>query len=155
METRITKQAREFCSKLFSKELSEDKQFEIFSTSMLAIATSSKYSEESLKEIWLNDNISGIDGFFILVDNALYNIYNYDILFEEENLKKFKDICFCFVEAKNTKSIDKGSILKSYTTLEKIISDNCDDNKMLKSIRECINKFDKESNISLKIKIYF
>ena len=155
METRITKQAREFCSKLFSKELSEDKQFEIFSTSMLAIATSSKYSEESLKEIWLNDNISGIDGFFILVDNALYNIYNYDILFEEENLKKFKDICFCFVEAKNTKSVDKGSILKSYTTLEKIISDNCDDNKMLKSIRECINKFDKESNISLKIKIYF
>lgn len=154
METRITKQAREFCSKLFSKELSEDKQFEIFSTSMLAIATSSKYSEESLKEIWLNDNISGIDGFFILVDNALYNIYNYDILFEEENLKKFKDICFCFVEAKNTKSIDKGSILKSYTTLEKIISDNCND-EMLESIRECINKFDKESNISLKIKIYF
>lgn len=155
METRTTKQAREFCSKLFSQELSEDKQFEIFSTSMLAIATSSKYSEESLKEIWLNDNISGIDGFFILVDNALYNIYNYDILFEEENLKKFKDICFCFVEAKNTKSIDKGSILKSYTTLEKIVSDNCDDNKMLKSIHECIDKFDRERNTSLKIKIYF
>lgn len=154
METRITKQAREFCSKLFSNELDEDKQFEIFSTSMLAIATSSKYSEESLKEIWLNDNISGIDGFFILVDNALYNIYNYDTLFEEENLKKFKDICFCFVEAKNTKNIDKGSILKSYTTLEKIIYDNCDD-EMLESIRECIDKFDRESNISLKIKIYF
>ena len=61
----------------------------------------------------------------------------------------------CFVEAKNTKSIDKGSILKSYTTLEKIVSDNCDDNKMLKSIHECIDKFDRERNTSLKIKIYF
>ena len=89
MESRIVKQAREFCSSLFSEmELSESQEFEIFSTAMLATTLANKVDNEILKDTWLNDNISGIDGFFIIIDNALYSINNYSTILE--NNEEFK-----------------------------------------------------------------
>ena len=51
MESRIVKQAREFCSSLFSEmELSESQEFEIFSTAMLATTLANKVDNEILKD---------------------------------------------------------------------------------------------------------
>ncbi|TLE16160.1 hypothetical protein LS72_004470 [Helicobacter apodemus] len=155
MESRIVKQAREFCSSLFPEmKLSESQEFEIFSTAMLATTLANKVDNEILKNTWLNDNISGIDGFFIIVDNALYSVSNYNILFVEG--VKFKNVEFCFVETKTSKSVDSSAILKFYNILVSILekSDNCP-----QYIAQCINAFDDESqkqkNATLKVNFYF
>lgn len=156
MESRIVGQAREFCSGLFSeRKLSESQEFEIFSTAMIAMATAIKCDKELLKDIWLDDNISGIDGFFILVDNALYSISNYDVLFGEEEVK-FKDVEFCFVEAKNSTNVDYSSILKFYNTIENILKQR-ELKSALKNINKCFVRFNDriERNATLKIKFYF
>lgn len=155
MESRIVKQAREFCSSLFSEiELSESQEFEIFSTAMLATSLANKADNEMLKDTWLNDNIPGIDGFFIVVDNALYSISNYNILFTEG--VKFKDVEFCFIEAKTSKSVDSGAILKFYDILVSILKKN---NDCQQDIAKCIDAFDEESknqtNTDLKLSFYF
>lgn len=156
MESKIVRKAREFCSELFlEKKLSESQEFEIFSTAMLATMIAKKTNQELLKDIWLNNNISGIDSFFIIVDSALYTINNYNILFNEDT--NFKNVEFCFVEAKNSKSVDSGSILKFYNTLEKILNNK--EEKTLQNIAECINSFDKElqkqKNVAQRINFYF
>lgn len=157
MESRIVGQAREFCSGLFSeRKLSESQEFEIFSTAMIAMATAIKCDKELLKDIWLDDNISGIDGFFILVDNALYSISNYDVLFGDEEEVKFKDVEFCFVEAKNSTNVDFSSILKFYNTIENILKQR-ELKSALKNINKCFVRFNDriERNATLKIKFYF
>lgn len=155
MESRIVKQAREFCHELLpNMTLKESQEFEIFSTAMLAATLSNKADNEILKDIWLNDNISGIDGFFIIVDNSLYSISSYNILLAED--VKFKNVEFCFVEAKTSKSVDIGDILKFYNTLTSILERK---NNYPKNIAECIHDFDKKSqqhkNITLKASFYF
>lgn len=119
MESKITKQAREFCRYLQLKNLNESKEFEVFSGSMIAIANANKYNKDLLKEIWLDDNISGIDSFFILVDNGLYSLDSYASVLKKKS--KWKEIEFCFIESKQTKSIDSGDILKSYHTILNIL----------------------------------
>lgn len=155
MESRIVKQAREFCHELLpNMALKESQEFEIFSTAMLATTLSNKADNEILKDIWLNENISGIDGFFIIVDNSLYSISSYNILLAED--VKFKNVEFCFVEAKTSKSVDIGDILKFYNTLTSILVKK---NNYPKNIAECIHDFDKKSqqhkNIALKASFYF
>ncbi|WP_336524484.1 AIPR family protein [Helicobacter japonicus] len=158
MESRIVKQAREFCSSLFSEmELSESQEFEIFSTAMLATTLANKVDNEILKDTWLNDNISGIDGFFIIIDNALYSINNYSTILE--NNEDFKEVKFCFIEAKNSSHVDYKSILSFYNTLEKIFKSQCEE-ELLTTIMQCINdlyeKSKKQKNIPcLKINFYF
>lgn len=158
MESRIVKQAREFCVELFSnRNLSESQEFEIFSTAMLATAMANKVNREVLKEIWLDDNTPGIDGFFIVVDSALYSVNNYNAVLE--NNEGFKEVKLCFIEAKNSNNVDYKSILSFYNTLKNILNYKCQ-GKPLTKIMKCINDLDEKSkkqknNPFLKINFYF
>lgn len=158
IETRINKYMRAYCAELYdNKNLSDSQQFEIFSTCMIAISNAIHCDKDTLKQIWLDDNLPGIDGFFILVDNAIYSIKNYMQLFDNE--KQFKDVEFFIIEAKNSSSVDSGSLQKSYYTIKELIKCRGEHtNRKTLEIYNCIDYFDtadSKNNKSMKINFYF
>lgn len=157
MESRVTKQAREFVKYLYGDlNYTEDEQFEIFSACMVAIANSIKImpdNKDSLKEIWLNANVSGIDSFFILADNSLYTINNYSIL--TEGSVKFKNVDFYFIESKNSNSVDSGALQKSFRSIKDILDGQNTEN--IAKIAECVKEINEMDiqNKTLNLKLYF